>query len=203
VETTVPPVEEAAQDKADRIARREAGAFNRLRKEYRELNRQYGYMQAQLEALRSGGQQPNGEAVPQQGRSPSGPDKSELNRSVIEKIEDEGAEYEAVIEKITAPNFPISDAMRDYLAVSKNAAQVARLLADEPKEAAKIFLLGERAADRAMEQLEARATAAKAAPRTTRALPPPRTVGGSSSVRADPAKMSMDEYAEWRLKRPS
>jgi len=106
-----------------------------------------------------------------------------------------------VVEKITAPTFPISVAMRDYLATAKNPAPLAKALADNPTEARRISLLGERAADRAMEQLETGLNGPKAVPRTTKALPPVRTVGGSISVRQDPGKMSMDEYAEWRMKR--
>ncbi len=144
-------------------------------------------------------QAPEG-AVPEQRQTRSPPvseAEGELNRSILDRIEDAGEEYEAVVEKITAPNFPISVAMRDYLATSQNAAELAKILANDPKEARKISLLGERAADRAMEQLETR-TASKTTPRTTRAPAPVRTVGGSSTARHDPAKMSMEEYAKWR-----
>ena len=89
---------------------------------------------------------------------------------------------------------------KSYSVFLHEPGPVAKALSEDRKEAARISVLGERAADRAMEQLEAR-VASKPAPRTTRAPAPVRTVGGSSTARQDPAKMSMDEYAEWRLKR--
>lgn len=193
------PEEPTAEEKAAKQSRAEARAFATQRRENRELYRRIGQLEAMLQT-----QQPpvaEGDAPPQQRQSPPpNPAQDELNRSILDKIEDAGEKYEKVVEKITAPNFPISVAMRDYLATSEKPAVVAEFLADNPTEARKISMLSDRAADRAMEQLEAR-VASKAAPRTTRAPAPVRTVGGSSTARQDPAKMSMDEYAEWRLKR--
>lgn len=206
VETTVPPVE-TDQEKSDRQARREARALATQRRENRELHRELGYMRAQMEAIKaSNGQQPSeGEAAPPQRQqtrsSPRDDAQAELNRSILERIEDAGEEYEAVVEKITADNFPLSVAMRDFLAVSDKPAELAKLLADDPKEARRISVLGERAADRAMEQLQARIGAA-ATPRTTRAPAPVRTLGGSSSTQAGPPK-GMDDFAEWMRKRLS
>ncbi len=192
------PTEPTPEEKAAKQSRSEARAFATLRRENRELYRRLGGLEALLHQQTPPAE---GDAPPQQRQSPPpNPALDELNRSILDKIEDAGEEFEAVVEKISAPNFPISVAMRDYLATSEKPAQVAKFLADDPKEARRISLLGDRAADRAMEQLEAR-VAPKAAPRTTRAPAPVRTVGGSSTARQDPAKMSMDEYAEWRLKR--
>jgi hypothetical protein len=199
------PAEPTPEEKAAKQSRAEARAFATLRRENRELYRRLGGLEAMLQQNQQP-PAPDGNGVPQQERSlPPAVVKAhdDLNRSIVERIEDAGEEYEAAVEKITTTGYPISTVMRDYLATSKNPAQVAKALADNRDEAQRIYLLGERAADRAMEQLEARVSAPKAAPRTTRALPPPRTVGGSSTARPDPAKMSMDEYAEWRLKRPS
>ncbi len=203
VDTTVPPVE-TDQEKSDRQARREARALATQRRENRELHRELGYMRAQMEAIKAAnGQQPSeGEAAPPQRQqtrsSPRDEAEAELNRSIVERIEDAGEEYEAVVEKITAPGFPLSVAMRDFLAVSDKPAELAKLLADDPKEARRISLLGERAADRALEQLQARASAKPAPKKTTQAPPPVPTVGGRSTAEFDPNTASMDEYVAHR-----
>ena len=195
---TPAPEPEPKPEEGEKQTRREARAFATLRRENRELYRRLGGLEAMLQ--QAAPQAPAGDGTPPQRQStPPNEAQEELNRSILDKIEDEGDEYEKVVEKITAPNFPISVAMRDYLATSKNPAPIAKILADEPAEARRISLLGERAADRAMEQLEARVSA-KAPPRTTKAPAPVRTVGGSSSVRSEPAKMSMDDYVAWRSK---
>ena len=190
-----PSDEPKPEDEGEKQSRREARAFATLRRENRELYRRLGGLEAMLQQVQQP-PAPDG-TTPQRQTPPPDPAVEELNRSILERIEDEGGEYGEVVEKITKPDFPITVAMRDYLATSKNPAAVAKVLADDPKEARRISLLSDRAADRAMEQLEAR-TAQKPAPRTTRALPPVRTVGGSSSVRPDPAKMDMDDYVKWR-----
>ena len=198
------PAEPKAEE-AEKQSRREARAFATLRRENRELYRRLGGMEAMLQQAFQQQQAPpnpdNGAPPRPNPPPPQDTSQDELNRSILERIEDEGEEYEKVVEKITDPKFPISTAMRDYLATSENPAALARVLADDPDTARRISLLrSDGAVDRAMGRLETRATA-KPVPKVTRAPPPPRTVGGSSSVRPDPAKMSMDEYAEWRLKR--
>lgn len=203
VDPTVPPAE-TDQEKSDRQARREARALATQRRENRELHRELGYMRAQMEAIKAAnGQQPSeGDAAPPQRQqtrsSPRDEAQAELNRSILERIEDAGEEYEAVVEKITADNFPLSVAMRDFLAVSDKPAELAKLLADDPKEARRISVLGERAADRAMEQLQARLSAKAAPKKTTQAPPPVPTVGGRSTAEFDLEKASMDEYVAFR-----
>ncbi len=156
-----------------------------------------------MESLRasSTAQQPGESETPpqqRQTRSPSPQDEAQadLNRSIVERIEGAGEEYEEVVEKITASNFPMTVAMRDYLATSERPADVAKALAEDPKEARRISLLSDRAADRAMERLEARAKAPKPAPKTTQAPPPVPTVGGRSTPEFDGEKASMDDYAK-------
>jgi hypothetical protein len=164
-------------------------------------------MQAQMENLRGSVAPPaEGDQPPQQRQAQSPPPadqdaQADLNRSILERIEDEGEEYEEVVEKITARNFPMTVAMRDYLATSDKAALVAKALADDPKEARRISLLSERAADRAMERLEQGIKPAKAAPKTSTAPPPVPTVGGRSSPSFDPEKASMEEFAvDWHAR---
>ncbi len=197
---TPAPEPEPKPEEGEKQTRREARAFATLRRENRELYRRLGGLEAMLQ--QAAPQAPSGDGTPPQRQVQQAPSQLDelIIQPLIEKIEDEGPEYEKAVETITSKGYPISEAMRDFLATSKNPAQLAKALADDRNEAQRIYLLGERAADRAMEQLEARVSA-KAPPRTTKAPPPVRTVGGSSSVRSDPAKMSMEEYAEWRSKR--
>ena len=195
--------EEPKAEEAEKQSRREARAFATLRRENRELYRRLGGMEAILQQQLQQAQSPEGTG---QTRSPPvNEGQEELNRSILDKIEDEGEEYEKVVEKITAPNFPISVGMRDFLATSDKPAIVAKFLADNPAEARRISLLSDRAADRAMEQLEAR-VAPKAAPRITKAPPPVRTVGSSGRSGLNElydSKTSMDRYAELRKKSAS
>ncbi len=206
VDTTVPPAE-TDQEKSDRQAKREARALATQRRENRDLHRRLGYTQARLEALEaaSGQQQPSegGAAPPQrQTRSPIDDAQAELNRSILERIEDAGEEFEKVVETITG-NFPMTTVMRDYLATSDKPAEVAKWLADNPGEAQRISLLGERAADRALERAERNLTA-KPPPKTTKAPPPVPTVGGRSTPSFDPETASMDDYAaHWKKRNAS
>lgn len=185
--------------------RRESRAFATLRRENRELYRRLGGLEVMLEQRAPQSQPPAEGEQPSQQRqtrssSPVDEAQAELNRSILERIEDAGEDYEEVVEKITDPRFPLSVAMRDFLATSDKPAEVAKLLADDPKEAQRISLLGERAADRAMERLEQRASA-KPAPKTTKAPPPVPTVGGRSTPEFDPHKADMDEYAQhWQAR---
>ena len=207
VDTTASGQEEPKGETPDKQSRRDSRAFATLRRENRELYRRLGGLEAMLEQ-RAPQAQPSteGEPAPQrQTRAPSPNDEAqaELNRSILERIEDKGEEYEEVVEKITATNFPMTVAMRDYLATSDKPAELAKALADDPKEARRISLLSERAADRAMERLESGlVAAAKPASRTTQAPPPGPTVGGRSVASFDPNKASMDEYApHWHERR--
>jgi hypothetical protein len=206
VDTTVPSEPTPAQ--AEQSPRRDR-AFATLRRENKELHRQFGYMQAQMEALRGSVTQQapaDGDQPPQQRqtRSPSPAAEEaydEHNRSVLDSIADRGEEYEEAVDKIASDGFPMTKAMRDFLVTSDKAAELAKLLADNPKEAMQISLLGDRAADRAMERLEARASA-KPAPKTTKAPPPVPTVGGRSTPEFDPKTADMDDYApHWHARR--
>lgn len=206
-EVTSAPLATPEGQEPEKQSRREARAYAANRREIRELHRQLGYMQAHIEGLRTPAQAAEGEqGSPQrQTRAPSPVDQAqaELNRSILGTIEDAGEEYEAVVEKITADGFPMTVPMRDFLATSDKPAEMARWLADNPKEAARISLLGDRAADRALEKAElGLKTAAKSAPKNSTAPPPVPTVGGRSTPSFDPQKASMDDYAaEWKRSR--
>lgn len=198
--TSAPPSAQPEGDQPDKQSRREARAYANLRRENRDLYRRLGGMEAMLAQMQQSHTPPaaEGDQEPRQARAPAPADteaQGDLNRSIIERIEDAGEEFEAVVETITARGFPISTAMRDYLATSERPHDVAKALADDPKEARRISLLGERAADRAMERLEAKSSA-KPAPKTTKAPPPVPTVGGRSTPEFDPHKSSMDDYAK-------
>jgi hypothetical protein len=206
VDTTATPAEQKGQE-PDKQSRRESRAFAAQRRENRELHRQLGFLQAQIESLRAPTPQAQteGDPPPQQ-RQPSQAEiaaarsEGEANRSIIERIEDAGEDIEGfdkVMETITAPNFPISAVMRDYLGESERPADMAKWLADNPNEARRIARLSDAVAVRAMERAETKL--AKPAPKKTTEAPAPLTkVGGSSQASFDPNKGTMDDYAKWR-----
>jgi hypothetical protein len=167
------------------------------------LHQQLGYMKAQMEGIRSQQAPADADAPPQQRQTRSPVDEGQvaLNRSIIDSLDDAGV-AEEVIEKITADDFPINTVMRDFLATSDHAAELAKAWADDPKEALRIRSLGEWAAQRAMEKQERAVSAKPAAPaKTTKAPPPVPTVGGRSSPSFDPEKASMEEFAvDWHAR---
>lgn len=208
VDTTATPAPEEGDKPEAKQSRRESRAFAAQRRENRELHRQLGYLQAQMESLRAPSQQQTeGEPAPQQQRQSSQTDiaaslsEQETSRSILERIEDAGEDIEGfdkVMETITARNFPISAVMRDFLGESEKPAQVAKWLSENPKEARRIAGLSDVMAVRALERAEASIAKAKPAPRTTQAPAPLSTVGGSSKAVFDPSKGTMDDYDKWR-----
>jgi hypothetical protein len=103
-------------------------------------------------------------------------------------------DFDEVIATITAPDFPGSPTMRDFLEESDHPAHVAQYLADNPREARRIYGMNSAAAVRALEKIEAQ-VAPKKAPAGSTAPPPVPTVGGRSVTGRDYSKMSPDEYS--------
>ncbi len=189
----------------DRQSRRASREFATQRREIRELNQKLGYLQAQLEQRAQPG---DGQPEERQTKSPqqiaAERRDAAATRLVVERLEDAGDAIEGfdkVMKTITG-DFPITTVMRDYLGESDKPADMAKWLADNPDEAHRISLLTDAVAIRALERAEAKLRT-PAPKKTTGAPAPVRTVGGSSAVQADPSKMSMDDYAAWRSKRPS
>lgn len=206
VDTTATP-ETPKGDTPDRQNRRESRAFATLRRENRELSRQLGYLQAQFEASRPTPQdQAESEPAQRQQRAPAVDADARRNGRAIEalsdRLEEAGEEIEGfdrVISTITAGNFPGTVAMRDFLMETDKPAEMARWLADNPREAERISLLSDVGQWRALERAEAKL--AKPAPKTTQAPPPVPTVNGRSTPAFDPEKASMDDYAaHWKAK---
>lgn len=104
-------------------------------------------------------------------------------------------DFEDVMQTITANDFPVSAAMRDYLEDAERPALVAQWLADNPDQARRIYGMNSAAATRELDKVAATLTRPA---RTSNAPPPVPTVGGRQVVNKDPAKMSMDEYAKAR-----
>lgn len=193
----------------DKQSRRESRAFATLRRENREMARQLGYLQAQYEAFNRQPPQTQTEREPQQeGRQ--APPQPTVNRREIEateafreRLEDAGEDiegFDGVMEIITSASFPGTVAMRDFLMETDKPADMAKWLADNPKEARRISLLSDAGQWRALERAEAKL--AKPAPRTTQAPPPVPTVNGRSTPAFDPDKASMEEYAaHWKAKK--
>lgn len=126
---------------------------------------------------------------------------SEANARVVERLMEAGQEiedFDDVMATITSRSFPMTATMRDFLGESECPAHVAQYLAENHKEARKIYGMNSAAAVRALGKIEAQ-VAPKKAPASSTAPPPVPTVGGRSVTGKDYSKMSVDEYAVgWR-----
>jgi hypothetical protein len=98
------------------------------------------------------------------------------------------------------PKEDVSEAFAAGLYASEEKALLVDYFAKNPDEVRRISDLQPVQAVRELAKIEVRLSA-KTPPRTTKAPAPVRTVGGSSAAQSDPAKMSMDDYAAWRMKR--
>jgi hypothetical protein len=121
------------------------------------------------------------------------------NEALVERLVESGKDiedFQDVLRVITAPGYPISEAMRDYLEDAEQPALMAQWYADNPRKALRIS--GMDPVDAEAELDKVAATLARPA-RTTTAPPPGPTVGGRAVATRDPAKMDMDEYAaHWK-----
>jgi TolA-binding protein len=190
-------------------SRREARAHATQRREIRDLHRQLGYMQAQMETLRGSNGQQSDDGQPEQ-RQPQSPAETAAERReaaairlVTERLEDAGEDIEGFDEvmKTITGNFPMTTVMRDFLGDCERPAEMAKWLADNKTEAARISLLSDAVALRALERAETKISA-KPAPKTTKAPPPVPTVGGRSTPEFDPKTADMDDYApHWHARR--
>lgn len=130
---------------------------------------------------------------------------TERNARVAERLMEDAKDvddFEDVMDTITARNFPISEAMRDYLEEAERPALMAQWLADNRDRAKQIYSMNSAAAVRELDKVAA-SFALKPA-RTSSAPPPVPTVGGRSVTTRDPKDMDMKEYASaWNAKRAS
>lgn len=130
---------------------------------------------------------------------------TERNARVAERLMEDAKDvedFEEVMETITARNFPISEAMRDYLEEAERPALMAQWLADNRDRAKQIYSMNSAAAVRELDKVAA-SFAPKPA-RTSSAPPPVPTVGGRSVTTRDPKDMDMTEYASaWNARRAS
>lgn len=121
---------------------------------------------------------------------------SERNARVAERLMEDAKDiedFDEVMQTITAPNFPISVAMRDYLEEAERPALMAEWLSENPDRAKLIYGMNAAATVRELDKV-AKGFAARSA-QTSKAPPPVPTVGGRSVTTRDPEKMSMEDYA--------
>lgn len=119
------------------------------------------------------------------------------NEALVERLVESGKDIEDfpdVLRVITAPGYPISETMRDYLEDAEQPALMAQWYADNPRKALRISGMDPVDAEAELDRIAA--TLARPA-RTTNAPPPGPTVGGRAVATRDPAKMGMDEYAAY------
>lgn len=119
------------------------------------------------------------------------------NEALVERLVESGKDiedFQDVLRVITAPGYPISETMRDYLEDAEQPALMAQWYADNPRKALRISGMDPVDAEAELDRIAA--TLARPA-RTTNAPPPGPTVGGRAVATRDPAKMGMDEYAAY------
>ncbi len=95
------------------------------------------------------------------------------------------------------PYLPVTDAMAEAIASSDNGPEVLHHLGNNRNEAARIANLSPYQQVRELTLLEARLTA-KPEPKQTSAPEPISPVGGNQPAQADPSKMSIEEWMNWR-----
>jgi hypothetical protein len=94
---------------------------------------------------------------------------------------------------------PLSQVMRQMILESESGALLTYHLAKNPAEASRISQLSPVQQVRALVRIEADLATTKA-PRVSKAPDPIKPIGSGSSTSPDPAKMSMQDYTEWRRK---
>lgn len=127
-------------------------------------------------------------------------------RAVVfrDEMENDAAEDPAFAKAwatVTADNFPISPAIRDFVAESDDPHSLIEWLANNRAEAVKLYRADPGQVSRALARVEAKIAATPPA-RTTQAPPPPPTVGGRSAPRTNLDKLAQeknpDEYIRLR-----
>lgn len=112
------------------------------------------------------------------------------------------AKYEDFDEVVGDPSLKISDAMADLIFESRNGAELAYFLGNNPEESARIANLPPHRQGIEMARIEAKLSAPKPAPKDP-PPPPPKTVNGiTAGLSKDPASMTMAEYVQWRKQNP-
>lgn len=96
---------------------------------------------------------------------------------------------------VSAPGFPVSDHMGDFIAESDDPNAIIEWLANNRAEAEKLYSAPGAQVYRALARVEAKLVSAPPA-RTPQAPPPPPTVGGRSTPRVDLVKLASASDAE-------
>lgn len=124
---------------------------------------------------------------------------NERDQALADRLISDGKDvedFEDVMRTITAPDFPVSAAMRDYLEDTPRPALMAQWLAENPDQARLVYGMNSAKATRELDKVAA--TLTKPA-QVSKAPPPGPTVGGRAVVSRSPEEQSMEEYAVgWR-----
>jgi hypothetical protein len=127
---------------------------------------------------------------------------TERDQALADRLMSDGRDvedFEDVMQTITAPGFPISAAMRDYLEDAERPALVAQWLSENPDRARLFYGMNSAKATRELDKVAA--TLAKPV-QVSKAPPPGPTVGGRTVVSSSPEDQSMEEYAnDWKARR--
>ena len=122
----------------------------------------------------------------------------ERNASLIEQFDDAKTRYADFEQVALDSTVPVTKGMVDIMAATDSAGDLAYYFGSNRQEAARIAGLEPIEAAVEIGRIEARLS--RPQPNTTTSAPEPVTpVSPKSSVRKNPADMSMDEYRKWRM----
>lgn len=99
---------------------------------------------------------------------------------------------------IASSDVPMTAPMQQAIMESDVGPKLAYYLATNPDEAVEISRMSSIGQVRALGRIEAKLESGTAGKKVTSAPPPVKTVGGRSTVKVDPDKMSTDEWLKWR-----
>lgn len=223
-EAPEPPAEEGQErDEAGKFQKNGTQArIDELTRQRHEAAREAAYWKGQAEATKARPEQeaPQGEPTPDQFQDYAQYVKAQAKWEVRQESQQERqrqrehAQASAWADRVAAakvqhPDFdsvmngstaPMSAAMAEAIKDSDIGPTVARHLALNPSEAARIAQLSPTGAAREIGKLEASLSAPKTAPvqRTTQAPQPAQTIGAGRSLTGDPGKMNQADYLQWR-----
>lgn len=104
--------------------------------------------------------------------------------------------FEEALEYVRSEEFPMTDAIAEYLLDATHKAALVKYLADNPDEAFRYSRLGKVAVGKELALVEARLSA-KPKPKTSSAPPPPATVSGGAAAPQTIERMDHKGVLDW------
>jgi hypothetical protein len=124
-------------------------------------------------------------------------EQREIASTWSQRVAQATAELPDFEDVIASSDVPMSDVMRQAIMDSDVGPKLAYYLATNPDDAHKIATMSHIGQVRALGRIEAQLE--QGTPKSVSTAPAPvKTVGGRSTVKVDPDKMTTDEWLKWR-----